>query len=499
MSKRITMEELQSYLWNSAVLLRTNIDAGAYKQYIFPLLFFKRICDVYDEETAAAINEYGEDAAEFGEDEIHTFIVPKGYHWNDVRAVSENIGVAIMEAFRKIESANSDMLQGIFGDGAWTNKNRLPDRLLKDLIEHFSSKTLSIANCPEDELGQGYEYLIKKFADDSGHTAQEFYTNRTVVHLMTEMLKPESGESIYDPTCGSAGMLISAIAYLKAKGKEWRNVAVYGQEINALTSAIGRMNLFLHGVKDFSIVNGDTLKAPAFVESGKLKQFDLILANPPYSISQWDREAFSADKYGRNFLGIPPQGRADYAFLQHIIKSLDEDTGRCAILFPHGVLFRNEESAMREKLVRSDAVECVIGLGPNLFYNSPMEACIMICRMNKRPDRRGQVLFINAINEVERKNAQSFLEDKHIQRIAKAYETYATEEGFARVVTLQDIEDNNFSLSIPLYVKQVIAEDAVDTRPVQECYDAWRAASEMMKLSYEKLNAMLGEEVVEDE
>lgn len=498
MNKRITIEELQSYLWNSAVLLRTNIDAGAYKQYIFPLLFFKRICDVYDEECQQILEEYGdEEALEW--EENHRFVVPKGAHWKDVRAVSENIGVAITDAFRKIESANSDKLQGIFGDGAWTNKNRLPDRLLKDLIEHFSTKTLSIANCPEDELGQGYEYLIKKFADDSGHTAQEFYTNRTVVHLMTEMLKPESGESIYDPTCGSAGMLISAIAYLKAQNKEWRNVAVYGQEINALTSAIGRMNLFLHGVKDFCIVNGDTLKSPAFVENGKLKQFDLILANPPYSISQWDREAFSADKYGRNFLGVPPQGRADYAFLQHIIKSLDEKTGRCAILFPHGVLFRNEESAMREKLVRSDIVECVIGLGPNLFYNSPMEACIMICRMNKHPERRGQVLFINAINEVERKNAHSFLEDRHIQRIAKAYEAYETEEGFARVVTIQDIADNNFSLSIPLYVKQPIAEDAVDTRPIQECYDAWRAASEMMKLSYEKLNAMLGGEVVTDE
>lgn len=303
------------------------------------------------------------------------------------------------KAFRAIENANSDKLQGVFGDGAWTNKNRLPDRLLKDLIEHFSSKTLSIENCPEDELGQGYEYLIKKFADDSGHTAQEFYTNRTVVHLMTEMLKPESGESIYDPTCGSAGMLISAIAYLKGQGKEWRNVAVYGQEINALTSAIGRMNLFLHGVKDFTIVNDDTLKNPAFIENGQLKTFDLVLANPPYSISQWDRVAFESDKYGRNFLGVPPQGRADYAFLQHIIKSLNPKTGRCAILFPHGVLFRNEESEMREKMIRGDYLECVIGLGANLFYNSPMEACIVICRMNKTAARRGKVLFINAVNE----------------------------------------------------------------------------------------------------
>lgn len=219
MSKRITVEELQSYLWNSAVLLRTNIDAGAYKQYIFPLLFFKRISDVYDEECEQILEEYGGDEEALEWEENHRFIVPGGAHWRDVRAVSENVGVAIVNAFRKIENANSDKLQGVFGDGAWTNKNRLPDRLLKELIEHFSTKTLSIKNCPEDELGQGYEYLIKKFADDSGHTAQEFYTNRTVVHLMTEMLKPESGETIYDPTCGSAGMLISSIAYLKEQKK----------------------------------------------------------------------------------------------------------------------------------------------------------------------------------------------------------------------------------------------------------------------------------------
>lgn len=491
MSKRITIDELQSYLWNSAVLLRTSIDAGSYKQYIFPLLFFKRICDVYDEECAQILIDYDGDEEALEWEENHRFIVPKGAHWNDVRAVSENIGVAIVDAFRKIENANSDKLLGIFGDGAWTNKNRLPDRLLKDLIEHFSTKTLSIANCPEDELGQGYEYLIKKFADDSGHTAQEFYTNRTVVHLMAEMLKPESGESIYDPTCGSAGMLISAIAYLKGQGKEWRNVAAYGQEINALTSAIGKMNLFLHGVKDFTIVNGDTLKNPAFIENGQLKTFDLILANPPYSISQWDREAFMSDKYGRNFLGVPPQGRADYAFLQHILKSLDMKTGRCAILFPHGVLFRNEESDMREKLVRSDCLECVIGLGANLFYNSPMEACIVICRMTKRPERRGKVLFINAVNEVERKNAQSYLEDRHIRKIADAYERYETYEGFARVATIKDIEDNNFSLSIPLYVKEPVAEDNVDKRSLQQRYECWQTAAKKMRRSYELLNEML--------
>lgn len=494
MSNRITIEELQSYLWNSAVLLRTSIDAGAYKQYIFPLLFFKRICDVYDEECVQILEEYDGDEEALEWEENHRFNVPKGAHWKDVRAVSENIGSAIVKAFRAIENANSDKLQGVFGDGAWTNKNRLPDRLLKDLIEHFSSKTLSIENCPEDELGQGYEYLIKKFADDSGHTAQEFYTNRTVVHLMTEMLKPESGESIYDPTCGSAGMLISAIAYLKGQGKEWRNVAVYGQEINALTSAIGRMNLFLHGVKDFTIVNDDTLKNPAFIENGQLKTFDLVLANPPYSISQWDRAAFESDKYGRNFLGVPPQGRADYAFLQHIIKSLNPKTGRCAILFPHGVLFRNEESEMREKMIRGDYLECVIGLGANLFYNSPMEACIVICRMNKTAARRGKVLFINAVNEVERKNAQSYLEDKHIQKIAQAYAQYETIDGFAKVATLKEMEENAFSLSIPLYVKDSAAAADTDQRSLQEMYSEWSAVSSQMQESFALLNTMLTKE-----
>lgn len=494
MSNRITIDELKSYLWNSAVLLRTHIDAGSYKQYIFPLMFFKRISDVYDEECADILKEYDGEEEAIEWEENHRFNVPKGYHWKDVRSVSENVGVAIIDAFRAIERANPEKLLGVFGDGAWTNKNRLPDKLLKDLIEHFSSKTLSMKNCPEDELGQGYEYLIKKFADDSGHTAQEFYTNRTVVHLMTEMLKPQTGESIYDPTCGSAGMLISAIAYLKQQGLEWRNVKAYGQEINALTSAIGRMNLFLHGVKDFKIVNDDTLKKPAFVEHGELMQFDLVLANPPYSIKQWDRESFSSDKYGRHFLGTPPQGRADYAFFQHILKSLDQKTGRCAILFPHGVLFRDEEREMREKLVKKDLVECVIGIGKNLFFNSPMEACIIICRSQKVHVRKGRVLFINAKNEVTRKNSESYLEEDHIQKIAQTYADFRVEEGFSSIATIEQIIDYDSKLSIPLYVTgSGTNEDEETLFTLEEALDRWIGSSDVFRESYETLKFMLFE------
>lgn len=490
MSSKITIDELEKYLWGSAVLLRTHVDAGAYKQYIFPLLFFKRLSDVYDEESEKAEEEYGEEALEW--DESHQFKIPEGAHWSNVRNVSQDVGKAIAEAFHKIETANPEKLQGIFGDASWTNKNRLPDRLLKDLMEHFSSRTLSIANCPADELGQGYEYLIKQFADDSGHTAQEFYTNRTVVELMTEMLEPQSGESIYDPTCGSAGMLISAVAYLKQQNKEWRNLEIYGQEIVTLTAAIARMNLILHGVQDFKIVNADTLKTPAFTDHNKLQQFDLVLANPPYSIKKWDRTTFESDKYGRNFLGTPPQGRADYAFFQHILKSMNPTTGRCAILFPHGVLSRNDELSMRKVLVQLDLVEAVIGIGKSLFYNSPMEACIIICRSKKTSQRRKKILFINAKNEVTRKNAQSYLEPEHIRRIAKVYKNYSVEEGFSNIADIEEIAANNYSLGIPKYVSGV-SEESEEEINIEEAVDNWSRSSNSVSNEFNILNDLLQE------
>ena len=293
MSKRITQQELESYLWGAAVLLRGLIDAGDYKQFIFPLLFFKRISDVWDEEYQAALADSDGDLsyAEFAEN--HRFQIPEGAHWNDVRQTPKNVGMAIQTALRQLEAANPDLLAGIFGDAPWTNRERLPDETLKNLIEHFSTQTLSVANVPEDELGNAYEFLIKKFADDSGHTAAEFYTNRTVVHLMTQLLAPQAGESIYDPTCGTGGMLISALAEVKRSGGEYRTLKLYGQERNLITSGIARMNLFLHGVEDFQIIRGDTLADPKHIEGDRLRQFDVILANPPYSIKQWDRAAWS--------------------------------------------------------------------------------------------------------------------------------------------------------------------------------------------------------------
>jgi type I restriction enzyme M protein len=448
----VSQTELESYLWGAATVLRGTIDAGDYKQFIFPLLFFKRISDVWDEEYQRALDESGGDVDYASFAEVHRFQLPQGMHWADVRTVSTNVGQALQNAMRAIEQANPDKLYGVFGDAQWTNKDRLSDETLRDLIEHFSLRTLSTESVPEDQFGQAYEYLIKRFADDSGHTAQEFYTNRTLVHLMTLALDPQPGESVYDPTCGTGGMLLSAADELKRQGKEHRNLRLYGQELNLMSSSIARMNLFLHGIVDFEIERGNTLSEPRFLAGDELQRFDVVLANPPYSIKNWDRKLWAADPYGRNRFGTPPQGRADYAFFQHILASMKPGSGRCAILFPHGVLFRDEEREMRQRIVESDLIDCVLGLGPGLFYNSPMEACVVFCRTQKPAEREGKLLFVDAVDEYERREAQGFLGDANIKRITSAIALGQTVPGFSALVETSEIEARGWSLSIPLYV-----------------------------------------------
>ena len=481
MSERITQRELETYLWGAAVVLRGLIDAGDYKQYIFPLVFLKRLSDVFDEEQAAALAIYDGDVDLANLPENHRFVIPVGAHWADVRKVTQSIGAAVLKAMRAIESANPDTLPGVFGDGDWGNKDLLSDAKLSDLIEHFSTRTLSIANLPEDELGNGYEFLIKKFADDSGHTAQEFYTNRTLVHLMTQMLKPTSGESVYDPTCGTGGMLISTAAELKNQGKEWRNLKLYGQELNYGTSAIARMNLFLHGIENGHIAHGDVLARPAFHDSrGALQTFDVVLANPPYSIKAWNRVAFAHDVYGRNMWGLPPQNAADYAFIQHIAASLHPVNGRAAILLPHGILHRVAEAEVRRQMVESDMVEAVIGVAHGLFYNSGMEAIVLVLNANKPAERRRRVLFVDAKNEFYRDGVQSFLSDAHQRRVLEAYRGFKDEPGFATIATLDQIEAKNHSLAIPAYVQTIrtaIGHGEFDQEATRAVLASWRSTS----------------------
>lgn len=477
----ITIQELEKYLWDSAVLLRNKIDPGDYKGYIFPLLFLKRISDVYDEEYEKALSESGD--KEYALSDVnHVFKIPEGCHWNDLRNTPKDIGQAILKCMHEIEKANPNTLYGIFGDANWGNKDRLSDTTLKDLIEHFSSKKLTLANVPNDEMGTGYEFLIKKFADDSGHTAAEFYTNRTVVTLMTMILDPKPNELVYDPTCGSGGMLLEAVNYLKRNKKEFRSLKLYGQEKNVITSGIARMNMYLHGIEEAEIRRGDTLKEPAFLKNDKIQTFNCILANPPYSISKWDYDAWKSDSYGRNIYGSPPKGRADYAFLQHIVVSLDEKNGRAAILFPHGVLFRDGEAELRKKLVESDKLEAVIGLGPNLFYNSSMEACIVVLKVKK--EKAKHVLFVNALNEVTKEGAESYLSKNNIKNIYCLYSEFKTIDEKSYLASFDEIKNNQFVLSIPLYVKTKSSQMIQDP---EEAIAIWLESSKSTSSSIPKL------------
>ena len=449
----MTQKQLEDYLWGAANILRGMIDAADFKQYIFPLLFFKRISDVWDEEYKIALDDSGGDMtyAEFKEN--HWFEIPKKCHWDDVRKKTIDVGTALQKALQGIEKANFELLHDIFGDAQWTNKKRLSDEKLLDLIEHFSTMDLTIKNVPHDIMGEGYEYLIKKFADDSGHTAAEFYTNRTVVKLMTMITDPQPGESVYDPTCGSGGILLNSALYLKERKKEYRTLGLFGQELNLITSAIARMNMFMHNVSEFEIVQGDTLDSPQLLEDDELRKFDVIMANPPYSVKRWNQQKWMNDPYGRNLWGTPPQGCADYAFLQHIIKSLNKDTGRCMVLFPHGVLFRDSESEIRKKMIEADMVDAVIGLGKNLFYNSSMESCLLVCRMKKPKERKGKMIFINAVNELRIDRTNAWLEPQNIKKIHDAYKKFKDDDGFAKVMSKEDVLNNNGNLSLQLYVK----------------------------------------------
>lgn len=476
-------KQLEDLLWGAAEFLRGQIDASDYKQYIFPLLFYKRLSDVYLDEYTETLELSDGDAHYATMPMFHRFDIPEEARWEKVRNTSKNIGEAIQSALRLIEAKN-ERLHGVFGDGQWTNKERLPDHLLADLIQHFSKIPLGIKSVNQDDLGEAYEYLIKKFADDSGHTAAEFYTNRTVVHLMTRIMGLKPGETAYDPTCGTGGMLLNAVMDLRNHGEEWRSVKLYGQEVNLLTSAIARMNMFLHDIEEFDVLRGDTLGDPKFVENDQLKQFDVIFANPPYSIKKWNRDKFAADPFGRNLYGVPPQGCADYAFFTHIIRSLKPETGRAAMLWPHGILFRDAEQAIRKKVIESDIIEAIIGLGPNLFYNSTMESCIVVLNRNKPLERKNKILFINGVEHFTRERAHSRLSDNDLSVLCEAYSRPERHSKITALVEIEHIEENFFNLSIPLYIK---SEENVDSGNVEHVVEAWNINRTLVKKNFKKL------------
>lgn len=456
---KLTLSVLEQYLAKAAWILKGPVDASDFKVYIFPLLFFKRISDVYDEEYQTALKESEGDEKYAALPEFHRFILPEGCHWNNVRETTSNVGLAIEKALRGIEQANQEFLYGIFGDAQWSNKNKLSDRLLIDLIEHFSQYNLSNSNVDSDLLGQSYEYLIKHFADLTNKKAGEFYTPRSVVHLLGLILDPHEGETIYDPACGTGGMLLECVAHLKDNKEDYRTLKLYGQEKNLTSSSIARMNMFLHGIEDFQIVRGDTLRNPAFFEGDHLKTFDCVIANPPFSLKEWGAENWANDPFGRNIAGVPPQGNGDMAWVQHMIKSMNS-TGRMTVVLPHGALFRKgAEGRIREELIKQDMLEAVIGLGPNIFYGTQLAACVMVFKQNKESHKKSKVLFIDASDQVRVGRAQNYLEPSHVTQIFDWYKSFTDVDNFVKVAELDDLEENDFNLNIPLYVEKVIEDN----------------------------------------
>lgn len=491
MTEKITLSEIESYLWNAANILRGPVDASDFKAYIFPLLFFKRISDIYDEEYEDALKESGGDDEYASYPEQHDYIIPEGARWKDIREKTTNVGQAIQYAFREIEKANPDQLYGIFGDVNWSNKERLPDELLINLIENFSSKILSKKNVEPDMLGQAYEFLIKKFADLTNRKAGEFYTPRTIVHLMVSMLKPKETDSIYDPACGSGGMLLESYHYVKEKNGDFRTLKIYGQEKNLTTSSIARINLFLHGMKDFQIVRGDTLRNPAFREGDKLAQFDIVIANPPFSLKNWGYENWSQDPFGRNFAGIPPESYGDFAWVQHMVKSMALPNGRMAVILPHGALFRSgAEARIRKELIEKDLVETIIGLGPNLFYGTGISACILVLRLNKDKDKKNKVYFIDASNQYQKGRNQNYFLEEHTNNVLSWYESYKDMENINRVVDNSEIAENDYNLNLSRYVKKQIVKEDIDLKKVfLEIKNEYKS----LKESENKINKLLKE------
>jgi type I restriction enzyme M protein len=457
MNTKINLSQLEQHLAKAAWILKGPVDAADFKVFIFPLLFFKRISDVYDEEYTKTLEESSGDKsyAELGE--FHRFVIPEGCHWNDVRSKTVNVGQALQYAFREIEKVNQKVLYGIFGDAPWTNKDRLSDSLLNDLIEHFSKINLCGSCVEPDILGQSYEYLIKQFADLTNKKAGEFYTPRSVVQLMSRIINPKEGESIYDPACGTGGMLLECINNLKRKNKDPRTLKIYGQEKNLTTSSIARINMFLHNVEDFQIVRGDTLRDPAFYDGDKLATFDCVIANPPFSLNKWGDDLWTNDPYGRNFAGVPPTGNGDFAWVQHMIKSMTYPNGRIAIVLPHGALFRKgREGEIRKAIIKMDILEAIIGLGENIFYGAGLATCILIFKANKPDKKENKILFIDASDQIRIGRAQNYLEDKYADQIYKWYSDFTDVENYSRVVNLKEIDSNGGVLSIPLYVEKVV-------------------------------------------
>lgn len=478
---KLTQQDLERALLDAANALRGPIDPADFKTYVFPLLFFKWLDDTWRLHHGQAVDDFGDALTDEIEADYHPFNVPDGGHWQDVRnAKPGTLGATLHRTLQKLEQANPDRLANVFGDAQWANTDRLPERALRDLIDAFDRLTLDPEHVANDVLGGAYEYLLREFADASGRKAGEFFTPRAVVRLLVKVLEPQPGETVYDPACGSGGMLVETIGQVREDGGDPRQLRLYGQEVSLTTSSIARMNLFIHDIEEFEIVRGDTLRDPKLRQpDGHIRQFDVVIANPPFSLKNWGAEDWAGDP--RAACGVPPSSNGDFAWVQHMVASMT-DSGRVGVVMPHGVLFRaGRERDIRRCLIESGQLEAVIGLPTNLFYSTSIPACILVFRQHLDAERDGHVLFVDGSGRFVKGRNQNTMAEEDIDAIVEAYRTGTTSDGedsvHVRAVPHDEIADNDYDLNISRYLT-VAQDDVID---VEVALEQLRAAQQELR------------------
>jgi len=462
---KIDLETLKAHLWESANILRGSIDASDYKNYIFGLLFLKRLSDVYDEELEKLKKEKHVD---LNDPDNYSFDVPERARWSHLKTLTQNLGEAINKANDALEEANPEMLETVLSTVDFNDKDRLPDVTLSALITHFSRIQLANRDLKNpDILGDAYEYLIAQFADDAGKKGGEFYTPKEVVTLLVEILDPREKMRICDPACGSGGMLVQSVHHLRHIGQNPRNIALFGQEKNIGTWAICKMNMLLHGLFSARVEKGDTLRDPKVIgEHGKLMEFDIVIANPPFSLKNWGYEEAQHDSHRRFRFGSPPKGYGDYAFVQHMVATL-KPKGRAGVVLPHGVLFRGgAEGKIRKGILEEDLLEAVIGLPNNLFFGTGIPASLFIINKDKSKKRKGKVFFLYGANDYLEGKNQNKLRKEDIEKIVSAYREYKTIEKYCKPVSLDEIRANDYNLNITRYIDITEEEEPIDVQNV---------------------------------